>query len=138
MKQEQIDLINYRLEKAKLTLEEANHLFKGKYFNAVFHRAYYACFYAVTALLLTQNLSSSKHSGILSLFQKHFIRANLINEQLGKFYFRLFKNRQESDYRDFISFNEDEAEEVLLNSSEFIDSISKLIEADLNKLGNIT
>ncbi len=62
------DLIQYRRARAKETLEDARLLFvNGSFYSAV-NRIYYAIFYETTALLLTQNLSSSKHSGIMSLF----------------------------------------------------------------------
>ena len=41
------------------------------------NRIYYACFYATVALLLTRNLSSLKHSGVMALFNRHFVRGGL-------------------------------------------------------------
>lgn len=35
------------------------------YLHGTVNRLYYACFYAVSALLLTEGFSSSRHSGIL-------------------------------------------------------------------------
>jgi uncharacterized protein (UPF0332 family) len=59
------ELINYRLNKARETLEDAEILFgHNKLFSAV-NRIYYAAFYAVNALLLTRNFSSAKHSGVM-------------------------------------------------------------------------
>ena len=66
------------------------------------NRIYYACFYAVTALLLTKNLSSSKHSGVVALFNRHFIKTGIVSIEMGKFYSTIFDNRLESDYADWI------------------------------------
>jgi len=62
-------------------------------------------FYSVNGLLLSKNLSSSKHSGIRSLFNKEFVNKGLIDKKLGKFYSKMFAERQECDYKDFIKFD---------------------------------
>lgn len=46
------DLIQYRLSRAKETLDEVRDLDKLGHWNAAISRLYYACFYAVSALLL--------------------------------------------------------------------------------------
>jgi hypothetical protein len=61
------ELIDYRRNRAKETLRDAKILFdSGSLFSSV-NRIYYAMFYQVTALLLTENLSSPKHSGVFVL-----------------------------------------------------------------------
>ncbi len=57
------DLIRYRLARARETLEDAHILAEVKHWNACVNRLYYACFYAVSALLMQRGLSSSKHTG---------------------------------------------------------------------------
>lgn len=42
-------LAKYRMERAKQTLEEADFLRTGEYYNAAVNRLYYACYYAATA-----------------------------------------------------------------------------------------
>ena len=54
----QEDLIRYKLSRAKETLEEARVMLQTSHPYGAANRIYYACFYAVTALLLTRNLSS--------------------------------------------------------------------------------
>ena len=56
MKQElspehRVALIQYRLERAYKTLEEADYMRVGNYFNAAINRLYYTCFYAAIGLL---------------------------------------------------------------------------------------
>ena len=45
-------VIFYKLERAKSTLTEAELLINNNFYNATVNRIYYACFYAVTALLI--------------------------------------------------------------------------------------
>ena len=52
------DYINYRFHRAEETFEEALILAKEERWNAVINRLYYACFYAVIALLIKNNIST--------------------------------------------------------------------------------
>jgi uncharacterized protein (UPF0332 family)/predicted nucleotidyltransferase len=79
------DLIRYRLNRAKETLEEPQIMFDNGCLYGAANRIYYACFYAVVGLLLTKNLSSSKHSGTIGLFNKHFVKTEEISVYLGSF-----------------------------------------------------
>lgn len=72
MKQEFIDLAKYRLEKAENTLTYAKGNVSDAFLDSTVNRIYYAVFYAVNALLTAKGLSSSKHSGVRSLFNRKF------------------------------------------------------------------
>lgn len=52
------DLIEYRLQRASETLEEADYTAKGGYFNAAVNRLYYSCYYATSALMLANAISA--------------------------------------------------------------------------------
>lgn len=82
-------------------------------------------FYAVNGLLLTKGLSSSKHSGIRTLFNKEFINKGLIEIELGRFYSDMFDRRQKGDYRDFVKFEKEDVETWLKKAEVFINAIEK-------------
>jgi uncharacterized protein (UPF0332 family) len=68
------NLVLYRMEQSKETLEAAKALANASLSPlSIVNRSYYAMFYAVLALLATINKGSSKHSGVISLFDIHFI-----------------------------------------------------------------
>ena len=67
-------VVKYRLERAIKTLEEAKYMRKGNFFNAAVNRLYYACYYAVTALLLARNIEANTHSGVKTMLSFHFVR----------------------------------------------------------------
>jgi len=50
---QKLHLIQYRLDRAREAFEEALLMQREEHWNACINRLYYACFYAVTALLLT-------------------------------------------------------------------------------------
>ena len=56
MKKEIRTLVLYRLNRADESLDEALILLERGHVNTFVNRLYYACFYAVTALLLTKEL----------------------------------------------------------------------------------
>jgi len=121
-------LIKYRFERAEETYYEANMMRKEKHWNACANRLYYACFYAVSALLAKCGFSSSKHSGIKSLFNQHIIKKKLLDKNMGKLYNQLFEARQEGDYVDFVIFDRDLVEPWVPMVKGFIDEIKQLLE----------
>ena len=122
------DLVKYKLERSGETLEEAKIMLRSSHLFGAANRIYYACFYAVSALLLSKDLSSHKHSGVLSLFNRHFVKTGLIPVELGKFYSRLFDTRTESDYADLVTIDLKEIQDNLKTAEIFIPAVKSLIK----------
>ena len=122
----QKDLIKYRFQRARETLDEANVMLQTEHLYGASNRVYYACFYAVSALLITKNLSSSKHAGVMALFNRHFIKENCLPVEFGKFYSRVFDNRQQSDYGDVVKVEAKQLTKDIKTASDFIDRIESL------------
>ena len=55
--------IQANLQRAKQAVEAAKKLLSDGYYDFAASRAYYATFYAATALLLKEGMEFSKHSG---------------------------------------------------------------------------
>ena len=85
--QSRLALIQYRIERAEETIEEASLLSKESHFNAAINRLYYACFYAASALMVAYGLTASK---------------GLLSKEQGKAFSRLFEIRHSGDYDDFV------------------------------------
>ena len=78
--------INYRIEKAKEVLQDAQILINEERWNSAVNRLYYATFHAVQALLLKNNLSAKTHNGTKSIFFQYFIKTGLLNKtQIERF-----------------------------------------------------
>ncbi len=121
-------LINYRLQRAAETLEEARLMQNIAHWNTCANRLYYAAFYAVSALLIKDGLRASKHSGIKALFNRHYVKSAILTKENGRLYNRLFDLRQEGDYIDFV-FLEAETVQPLVRATEvFIVTIRSLIK----------
>ena len=115
-------------------LEEARLLADGERWNACVNRLYYACFYAVSALLLGRNLSSSKHSGVRSLFNLHFVKRGTVSRELGALYNDLFENRQKGDYMDFVSFDGGQVRPWISQAEVFVEEIAALKQGGYRSL----
>jgi len=103
-------------------------MFNAAHINAYVNRLYYACFYAVSALLLTRDFSTSKHAHLRSLLHREFVKTGLIPKELGAYFDLLFDSRQEGDYADFARFNAEDVNGWLEISQKFIAHIETLLQ----------
>ena len=78
------DAIQYRMDRAFETLKDVDLLASEERWHACVNRLYYACLYAVSALLLKNGLSSSKHTGVRGLFNRHFVKPGIISRDLAR------------------------------------------------------
>lgn len=89
-------LIQYRMERSREALEDAHLMFEQNGSPAgVVNRAYYAMFYAALALLMTVDQGSSKHQGVIALFDQSFIKPGILPRELGKALHRVPVNYQQ-------------------------------------------
>ena len=102
-------LAKHRIERARVALREADLLIEQRLFVGAMNRVYYAALYAAKALLATRELDSSRHSGVIALFQEHFVRTGVVPADTARALARAFEKRQTSDYGDF---SEPDADEV--------------------------
>ncbi len=93
------------------------------------NRIYYACFYATVALLLTRGLSSPKHSGVMALLNRHFVREGIVPIEMGKFYSRVFDNRLESDYGDIVEPKEEDVRADLKKAEEYLAQVESRLQS---------
>lgn len=127
----QTELILYRREKAKETLQAAQILFEANSLFSTVNRTYYAIFYEVIALLSLHGLSSAKHSGVRALLNEKFVKPGIVSVESGRFYSRMFEFRQKSDYEDFISFDREKVAEWLKKAECFIAEIEMLFDVEI-------
>jgi len=122
------ELVSYRLRRACETLADARILADAGRWNPCVNRLYYACFYAVSALLIQEGLSSTKHTGLRSLFNRHFVKTNKVPKDKARIFNDLFERRQEGDYVDFVSFEESQVLPWLPEAEAFVQNLADLIE----------
>ena len=104
------EAINSLIEKAKRSVEAAKRLSDSGDYDFSVSRAYYAMFYCAEALLLTKDLSFSKHSAVIAAFGKHFVKTGLLPSTLHSYLRDAFKDRQTGDYEAVIAISKEQAE----------------------------
>ncbi len=127
MTKKQNDYINYRLQRASDTLNDARLLAENERWNSSINRLYYACFYAVSALLYYHAIEAKTHKGVRIKFMNEFIKTGLFDKEYGKLFSDLFDWRQEGDYSDFVSFDKDLTLPLINKTEAFIALIRKFL-----------
>lgn len=122
-------LIAYRLDQAEETLNVARELFASGHSRDAVNRAYYAMFYCGLALLASKGLGASKHSGVLSLFSRHFIKTGEFPVEYGRYLREAFELRQGADYREFVEITSDQVQETLAKAEAFLQHTRQVLAA---------
>ena len=123
MQQSKADYIKYRLEKADETMVAAKVLIDNQLWNSVVNRLYYACFYAVNALLVNDDISAKTHNGVKTQFFLNYIKSEKIDKKYSLLYSDLFDWRQKGDYNDFFDFKEEDISPLYEPCKELINTI---------------
>jgi len=113
--------------RARATLDDADALIELKRWNGAMNRLYYASFYAARALLATLKLDSSRHSGVISLFQQHFVRTGRVTQDTARTLPRLFEKRQTTDYGDYVEATGDEVASLRAQVERFLNACEEVL-----------
>jgi len=133
MEKRQLDLSNYRLDKAKGDLETAELNLKNNKLSQSINRSYYSMFHATRALLALDRLDSKKHTGVISLFNQNYIKPGKIELEFSRMLFDAFEIRNESDYNDFYIAVKEDAQSQFENAKKFLKRIQEYIESVVTK-----
>jgi len=109
------------LERAGSALRQAKDNLSLGYYDVTTSRAYYAMFYAASALLASKDISRSRHSGVHSAFGQYFVKPGLIEPQYARMLINAFNVRLDSDYEVRPALNRALAEDILRDAQEFVE-----------------
>ena len=93
MKGDSEDLVKYRISRSLETLREADAMVQNRFWNASVNRIYYACYYAVSGLLLKKNIETNSHKGIRQMFGLHFVQSGIVSKERWPFLFRSLRQK---------------------------------------------
>lgn len=113
---------------AKETIKEVEKHLENKFWNTAINRMYFSCFYAVSALLIKNDIIVSSHTGVRQKFGQLFVKTGFIDKTMAKHYTDLFEKRQKGDYNDFFDFDEDTARNLYPLSINFIKCVDELLK----------
>jgi uncharacterized protein (UPF0332 family) len=121
------DEIDANLARAQQSLAAAQALVSETYYDFAASRAYYAAFYAATALLLSKELTFNKHSGVIASIHRDFVRTGRLDAQHGKNLNWLFELRGIGDYGGTVHVTKANAEQAIRTASEFLKATKVLL-----------
>ncbi len=116
------------VKKADIYLKTAKLALEIEDFDSATSRCYYAMFYMVRAVLLTQKVDTDTHSGIHSKFAELFIKTGIFGRQYSKYLKYAFELRSVGDYGAFLEINLDLAQDLLRTAVLFKDSLKEYLE----------
>ena len=122
------DYIDYRLQRAKETIQQVETHIQNEFWNTAVNRMYYACFYAVGALLIKHGVETTRHEGARRKFDQLFVKTGKVDRSLAKHYTDLFVKRNKGDYNDFFDYDEETVNRLLPLSKRFIEKVEELIK----------
>ncbi len=121
------DEIASNLERAKTNLQAARDLSEKGYHDIAASRAYYAAFYAASALLVNKGLDSGKHSGVIALIHQHFVKTGELDKEQGKNLNWLFELRGVGDYGVSVHVASGEAFRAIRVAEKFLESAKRIL-----------
>jgi len=116
------------LQRAEASIQAAKKLASEGYYDFVASRAYYAAFYAATALLLGEGLEFGRHSGVIASIHQKFVKTSKLDKSYGKDLNWLFELRGVGDYGATIHISRQDADRAIKTAENFIIAAKSLIQ----------
>lgn len=124
---ERAELIGYRLDESKETIQDVQLLLDNDRLRAAVNRIYYGMFYSLLALGLAYEFETSKHQQLIGWFNRNFIHKGLIDSRYGKIINKASNRRTKGDYESFIEFDKDIILEMFEEMKDFISEIETFL-----------
>lgn len=128
-----VDLSKYRFQSAKEDLETAQMLMKDGRFKASVNRSYYAIFHGFRAVTALAEFDSSKHSGVISFFNRTYVKTGIFDKSISKLIDTAYRLREKADYQDFIIISKDQAAEQIEKAENVLGMLETYLKKNWNK-----
>jgi uncharacterized protein (UPF0332 family) len=115
------------IERSERAIKAASILLADGYYDFAASRAYYAAFYAASALLLYEGYEFHKHSAVISAIHKEFIKTGRIEVVHGKNLNWLFELRSIGDYGVTVHVPKEDTEKAITASTNFLEKIKSIL-----------
>lgn len=117
------------MQRAQRSLDAARLLADSGYAADAVSRAYYAMFYAATALLHSEDIAVSKHSAVIAQVGQRFARTGRISTELHRSLIDMFDERQMADYAG-ASFTQERAETAWGTAHDFVIAVERYLSSE--------
>jgi uncharacterized protein (UPF0332 family) len=118
-----LELSAYRFSKAQEDLTAADITLKESLYKVSINRSYYAIFHAMRAITALDGYDSSKHSGVISYFNQHFVKTGRFDKEASRAVKNASLLREKSDYEDFYIASKEDAEKQVEDAKVFLSKV---------------
>jgi len=115
------------LKDAHESLEAARILLEKGFYRDAISRAYYAMFYAASALLRAKGVVTKSHRGVIAKFGLEFVNTGVVEKYYAKALSLAETSREKADYDPTYRPGEEEAESIVEDAEHFIERIEKAL-----------
>jgi len=119
--------IGENLQRAQTSINAAKDMIEKEYYDIAASRAYYAAFYAASALLLKEDIDTTKHSGVIASIHRLFVKEGKLDKEQGRNLQWLFDLRGVGDYGVSEHVASGEAYKAIKVAEEFLESAVKIL-----------
>ena len=114
-------------QRALDSLGASERLLADGYADFAASRAYYAAFYAASALLLSAGKRFSRHSGVIAHIHRHYVKAGRLPVEAGKTLDALSDLRHVGDYGGPVHVDAPTAERAIASARQFVEAVRPLL-----------
>jgi len=116
------------IEKAETFLHTAEYVLSIADYDSCASRGYYAMFFIAEASLLTRQVTSSSHKGVINLFGEHFVKTGILDKHLGNALNLAYRKRIIGDYGVDRRVTKEEAEDLLEAARDFVGKVKDYLD----------
>ena len=109
-------------------LVDARLMYETECYKSAANRAYYSVFHAMRAVLILDGIDSKKHAGIISEFQRLYIKPGIFPKEAAKTIADAFDIRTNSDYNDFHIVAKADVEKLIDDARSCLFMVSSFVE----------
>jgi uncharacterized protein (UPF0332 family) len=118
-------------QRAQEALRATNILLAAGFPDFAAARAYYAAFYAASALLLAEGKTFRSHRGVVALIHRDYVRSGRLSVSVGRILSTLADLRSVGDYGGAAHISHAEANIALIEAQRFLEAVRSLLPAEI-------
>ncbi|MCP5049279.1 MAG: HEPN domain-containing protein [bacterium] len=121
------------IDKSQRAIKSAKREFNAEDYDYACSRAYYAVFYLLEGVLLLDNKRFTKHSAVISVFNRDYVKTRVFPVEFSKHIKYLLKRREIGDYSLSIRVEEEDAQNSIAKAEEMFEVISKYLNEKITE-----
>lgn len=118
---EKIALSDARFIKSKEALTDATTSFDAGMHKTSVNRSYYAVLHSARSLLILKGVDPIRHDGVKTMISLHFVKADILPQEVIRIFKNLLSLRTDVDYGDFESIDKNDAENAIAQANKFLE-----------------